>query len=35
MTKMLKSALNFGNDGKELNFNPWVREKTLDMMRII
>ena len=25
----------FGNDEKELNFDPWKREKTLDRMRVI
>ena len=31
----VKSTPDFGNDEKELNFDPWQREKTLDRMRVI
>ena len=31
----VKSGPDFGNDEKELNFDPWQREKTLDRMRVI
>ena len=35
MAKVLKNGSDFGNDEKGLNFDPWVREKTLDRMRVI